>query len=426
MKRHTRIAETPSRRLARPASVALALALLAGFDAGSAAADEVIVELNNGQTLVGELVREDAQQITVADAETGRNRILPRSSIASVTPRPSAAQEYARRSAELEPEDLDGRWNLAYDMHERKAHALALQELDALAQRFPRGQNASHDRIYFLRDAVRQSLAQAQAQSGPRGQDGPSSADQARTASTPASKTDRVLNVAEPQTLTPEQINLLKVWELPADLSDPRLVVRVDRRTLETVLDRFSDSLDPALRSRRGRSEFLREDGWKHAEFLFELEARDFYKDIQVVRGPDTLQEFARRFNPGHVCRYFAPRFASGQTGLFLFTSAPGLEAQALTNFLILSQASTSGGLRYINRDEPAKSLLVQWSLPRGVAELPAPDVPGWTPAFSGLDDPDCVRLVDWIASLYSPQPEYGIDYTPPVYTLPVAPGAQP
>ena len=414
MKRSTPTASRPS-LAAAPRAIAVAFALAAALAAGAAGAEAVVVTLNSGQTLTGEKVRETDTQLVLRD-EAGRTRTLAKSDIASVAPRLSPQQEYAQRSAKLAPDDLDGRWTLAYDMHERDANDLALRELEALARRFPQGENASHDRIYFLLQTVRNEIARSQPRT--RSEDA-SAAESRRTTGpqAPAVVGDRVLTPAEPQRLSREQINLLKVWELPIDLERARITVRVSRDVLEKVHEEYQQDLPQEYRGRRGRSDFLRLRGWEHAQMLFDLEARPYYGDIEVIRGPETLQTFQNRIHPGHVLRYFAPRFATGQTDLFLFAPGPGAspESVAMSNFFILSQAEAAGG-RFINRDDPAQSLLVQWSLPREVADIPAPQVPDWSPAFDSLDDPECQNLMRWIGTLYAPMPDYGIDYALPVY----------
>ncbi|MEM6749173.1 MAG: hypothetical protein AAF612_01765 [Planctomycetota bacterium] len=418
MKRSTPMASRPSLAAgARACAVGLALvvALLVLLPAGPARAEAVVVTLNSGQTLTGEKVRETDAQLVLRD-EAGRTRTLAKSDIASVAPRLSPQQEYAQRSAQLAPEDLDGRWTLAYDMHERGANDLALRELEALARRFPQGENARHDRIYFLLQTVRNEIARSQPRD--RGEDAAAAESRRTTGSqAPAVVGNRVLTPAEPQRLSRDQINLLKVWELPIDLENARVTVRVSRDVLEKVLEDYQRELPQEYRGRRGRADFLRLRGWQHAQMLFDLEARPYYGDIEVIRGPETLQTFQNRIHPGHVLRYFAPRFASGQTGLFLFGPGPGAspESVAMSNFLILSQAEAAGG-RFIDRDNPAQSLLVQWSLPREVADIPAPQVPAWAPAFDSLDDPECQNLIRWIGALYAPMPDYGIDYAVPVY----------
>ena len=98
--------------------------------------------------------------------------------------------------------------------------------------------------------------------------------------------------------------------------------------------------------------------------------------------------------------------------GLDLFNARPDDEAEAYTNFFLLSRF-THEGKAMIDRDRPELSLLLQWGLEREAAKFPAPDVEGWRPRFRSPEDGDYRRLVDWIDSLFDNDPGYGITYPP-------------
>src|SRR5690554_1854248 len=49
----------------------------------------------------------------------------------------------------------------------------------------------------------------------------------------------------EPVLLTPEQINLIRVWELPTDLNAARVTIRIPREVMLEIFDQFRD--DPLV-----------------------------------------------------------------------------------------------------------------------------------------------------------------------------------
>ncbi|MEO1236045.1 MAG: hypothetical protein AAFX76_04580, partial [Planctomycetota bacterium] len=181
-------------------------------------------------------------------------------------------------------------------------------------------------------------------------------------------------------------------------------------RTLDMFLERYSDhALVPA--GRRDRAAFKRQNGREQLELFFQVQARDLYDRVDISPTPAPLDRFRRSVNPDYVARYFAPTFGQGAVpGLTLFNRRPRLEAEALTNFYLLTRFS-NGGDPMINRADPEQSLLLQWGLPREDARFPAPDVDGWRPAFRSSDDAEFRRYAEWIASLYPEELDYGIRY---------------
>ena len=69
-------------------------------------------------------------------------------------------------------------------------------------------------------------------------------------------------------------------------------------------------------------------------------------------------------------------------------------------------------GYQMIDRDRPADSLLIQFALPRNLADTPHPDVPGFKPVFRMLKDPKYDQFLRWISNDLAPPPQrdYGIE----------------
>jgi hypothetical protein len=97
-------------------------------------------------------------------------------------------------------------------------------------------------------------------------------------------------------------------------------------------------------------------------------------------------------------------------------------ELAGYTNFYILQNYTKAvkadsgvfgkGDLRMIDRQQPERSILLQYALPGAIAEYDHPDVNGYRPAVRGLNDPRYHQILDWIgSSLKAEDPNYGIDY---------------
>ncbi|MEM6391653.1 MAG: hypothetical protein AAF797_02655 [Planctomycetota bacterium] len=323
-----------------------------------------------------------------------------------------AEREFEQKREALEDDDIDGRYQLAFDMYRRDELKIALSELKDLESRAP-----DDGRMPRLIRLIERRLARdAQSQPPPPATDAPA-ADQPPA---PEKEYSGRL-VGEPVYLDDEQRNVLAVFELPADLAAAKPNIRIDRTVMQQALLDYADRPE-VPRGRQAQADFLREPGWKQLELLFQLRAREYYGKARVLREPDALRFYRSRINRNYVGGYFRNHFGSGSLPLYLFLKNPGEQREAYTNFFILSQY-TYNGRPMINRDRPEDSLLVQWGLPRAEARFPAPDIENWEPYFNSTDDRRYTELVDWIRSLFVPQPTYSIEYTPPTFDVaPVIP----
>lgn len=220
-----------------------------------------------------------------------------------------------------------------------------------------------------------------------------------------------------PRLLEPEQINVIKVWELPTDLDDMQVSVRIPRAIMLEVFDRYRS--EPEVpKGRAEQQAFLRRPASEQLELLFNLAPahpgiRAYYQDVQVNGEPASMIEFRRRVYGNYIQRYFRRYFGGGEVPQVTLVSAAGNSlVEMYTNFYILHMAEVNGR-RMIDRGSPEDSLLLQWGLPREAARFPAPDVSGWRPMFRGVDDPNFVRMAETLGMLYD-SPDYGIDYPLP------------
>lgn len=221
--------------------------------------------------------------------------------------------------------------------------------------------------------------------------------------------------------LSEEDIELIKVYEVNLDADPPPRVV-IPKTELRNFLKDFQDN-DRVPRGKTDQRKWLESDGHKQLALLFQLRARDYYKHVRIRSRIESLQAFGN-IHRRYIVEYFQPTFGSGQVpGLFLFPRTRGLDADRLemTNFYILTQADIDGK-RFIDRNSPEDSLLVQWGLPRESAKFPAPaGLKDWAPKFKDTDDERFEELVDWIKSLITANQgsDYGVEYKTPKHKKP-------
>jgi len=361
-----------------------------------AQAREAVVTTHDGRTLSGELVSEDPATVTLLIS--GIKTPIPRRSIQEVKLLPSPREQYRQMRAELEDDDLDGRYRLAYTLYEKKWFDLAMTELRSLEIDFP-----DSDKVRSLKTVV-QSRLDRQQQSAPR-------KDQASDAPKKAPVNVVTQAPGAEMRLTPDQINLIRVYE--ADLqAQPR--VTFPPETIEKLFKNYKTD-DRLVKDQRA---FRRMPGYEQLKVLFDLQARELYGDVVIRQDPPAIKAFRSQLHQRYVLNYCATTGCHGDKspgGLFLFRIQPNSDATVYTNFYILSRMENAQG-SMINRDNPRRSLLLQYGLKRDAAATPHPDVPGWRPQFVSEQDKRFEAYVDVIDQLYKPAPRYGISYSPPVW----------
>ncbi len=219
--------------------------------------------------------------------------------------------------------------------------------------------------------------------------------------------------------LTPQQANLLKVFEL--DL-DQRPAVVVPRHVGEEVMQKFAgDPLVPV--TKEGRDALIAEGSLGLVDLMFRLRARDYYSQIRVLSTPEPLQKFREEIQQGLLLSGCATSGCHGSFSggrLVLATRRPTSEIGALTNFLIINEFRMSDGSALLNFQKPEHSALIELALPRDQSARPHPPAPHpetgadqWRPFIRGRSDPRAARIAAWVASLYQPRAQYSVGYTP-------------
>lgn len=222
--------------------------------------------------------------------------------------------------------------------------------------------------------------------------------------------------------LNAEQINLMKVYEV--DLRDPpsmNVPPDVTRRFLAAYAGRDVEGLGTVPSSPEAKELFVRQRPADLLAWFFAARAREFYGQVRVRENPAAMRAFVREVHNNWLINSCATTKCHGgeEAGrLWLTNQRAGSEPAAYTNFLILERFRTADGKGLIDYDQPERSPLLDFGLPREVAVFKHPEVPGkgkWRPVFQDRDDDRYLRAIDWIKSMYRPRTGYPIEYTPPV-----------
>ncbi len=394
--------------------------------ATAASAREVELALKDGRQIAGELVTETSAAITVRIK--GIDATIPRTEIKDdgVHYKLNLQEQYQEKRDLLADDDLNGHFELArwlYDQKTPESYKLSLAELDSILTAHPDHQQAS-----LLRSVVQDRIKSLTKTTTPT----------TPTPTTPKPPTDKpettdkppVSDGKTPRLLTPEEMNLIRVYEVDID-SQPPPVINVTKDVIEAVLKKYRQ--DPILADyigTNGERKLLSMDGADQLKILFKLQARDFYKKVQVREEPANLKNFKTRVNATYLVRYCGACHGEGKTpGFFVFTQRATVDQVAYTN-LILAGRAKGNGVPFLVPGQPESSALVQYGLPRKDATTPHPDVRGWKPFFSNREDKRYLDILDWIKSLYKHPDDYPIEYKmpapPPVKPVPGAAPAAP
>ncbi len=377
---------------------------------------EVVLSLRGGREVSGVLVREDAKIITlrIEGIETG----FEKSSLTGMRELPPVLERYVTMRSLLSDDDLDGRVLLVEWLRSRQMYQLALFEINAVLDRDPMHARARELKLWLdLQVNLTESRAAGEQ---PGGADADAKAAyQAR---------QRAKN--EFPLLSPDQINLIKVYEV--DLRHPPPLL-IKRATIEQLIRMFPASpLIPA--TPEGREALLRQTPERLLELMFRLQARELYGQVLVRGHPDSLERFRNEVHGRWLVNTCATAqcHGGGEAGrLWLYDRKPFSDETVYTNFLILERFRLADGTPLLNYSEPARSPLLQMGLPTELSLYPHPSVPrtkgsrGWHSVFRTAEDKRFQEAVGWLSTMYRPRPEYPIKYEPPRFEMKDETGAE-
>ncbi len=325
---------------------------------------------------------------------------VPRDRIWHVTLDMAFDERYRKLKAALRDDDLDGRLAMCRWLFDQRAYDEALDETRSLIATRPL------DEAKRLLAALEAQVSVIRTTPVPSAAGG-STAVGAQSTHLP----DRLL--------TPEEINLIKVYEI--DFEHPPAVTVPVQTIKDLIATHASSDLIPERESERTR--LLTRDPLEIVKLMFDLRARDLYAQIVVDSEPASLNQFRLKVHNAWLLSNCATSRCHGGVDagrFFLHARNQASDSVRYTNLLILLR-STFDGRPMIDFDHPHDSLLVQHALPRSSARFPHPDVPGWKPVFDRSNErlmSDCER---WVQSMHQPRPEYPVEFTPPALASPDA-----
>ena len=366
-----------------------------------------VVRLTDGQTIEGDIIREEADSVTVAIR--GIETLITRDRIESISYTETRAKEFEQRRAALEANDVAGhialaRWGFDNRLYTEAEHLLrhVLAEID------PNSREAQD-----LLNLVRRQIALERRQANPPQHEQPAG----QPDTPPADVEERtVLNAA--------QIQQFKRVELRDNDTGVRL--RVPNEIRRHVIE----AAGPGVNSRQ----FANLRPAQQLAAIREYGTPEMVLETEITGDPATIAAYRQRIQPIVLagCAGAGCHAVPGQGDFGLFPRADASEPASYTNFLILQEytktieSTTTGGgvfaaettqLRMIDRTRPQQSLLIQYMLPRNLATHPHPETRGYDGVARGVGDPRIRAIGEWIEALGPFAPEYGVDYQIPSRT---------
>ncbi|MFK7759273.1 MAG: hypothetical protein AB8C13_04925 [Phycisphaerales bacterium] len=353
---------------------------------------ECVVTFTNGRQITGILM--DSSEDAVVLRINGIDTTYQRSKIANTRFLPSVESRFTQFRSALADDDIDGRLLLVDWLRDRRAYAMAVRELDSILEISP-----NHPQAQLLKTWLSQHLKLVQNRS---------------TKEQQASKKTRTPAKSDIPLLTPEQINLIRVYEI--DLDDPPKL-KVDKSTIQKLMQESPDMFPV---NEQDRERLLDGSDLDRLKLLFRFKARDLYDEIQVFEDPQTFKDF-KKFVAGNTgwlingCATAQCHGGQEAGNLQLVGSRANSPESLYTNFMILDQFQLKDGSPLMNYTDPERSPLVQYGMVRSRSLSPHPEVDAanigrdWRPIFRSTKAKNFNRTIEWIRTLYTPRPDYGV-----------------
>ena len=308
----------------------------------------------------------------------------------------SIDEEYRRRTAALDPADIEGHLALA-------AWARGKRRFDLVSVlcKYVLSLRPDHVNARLLLAEAAQALNPASAPAG----------------AAPRRPRERL---SAPQMLSDRDINRLKFYELRIDGPPEPMQVRFLRRQGDATVEelvrqdilRKGEPLDAGWSAvlERGRNDeklrlTVRETGAKYAD------------RIDIRSNPKVFEDFRRHVLPlvNRGCARGGCHTGPDAEAFRLPSGARQSDRYLFTTFLLLAEGDPPGG-PLINRSIPEESTLLTYMLPASETRRPHPPLPAgrMSPAIRSRAERNYQLVLDWISSLRVPRPTYELDYVYP------------
>lgn len=361
-----------------------------------------LLVMNDGRRFRGKIKSKDRFEIVLEIA--GIDTRFKLADILDIVPLKTFDEYYRELKSSITRENYLQRLQLCQWIYRRHRLELAATELEELLDDNPRLDEA-RELLRIVNAAIELEDAQAEARLEKQGGDGPK-----------AAPGEGAGQLSPTMLLSDDQVNLIRVYEIDVK-NPPPLLIR--RSTIERLLNEHAmDESFPT--SPEGKKAYYRRDPIDILSDMFRLQARDLYGEVHVRGEPLSLNKFRLRVHNTWLMNSCATNQCHGglEAGrFFLFNKQSHTANTVYTNLLILERTSLHGE-PFLNYDRPERSPLLQLGLPQDRSIFPHPQVDGWRPTFRDQSDPQFTRAVDWMRSMYTPRPDYPIEYQPPFVTF--------
>ena len=378
---------------------------------------EAVLTLIGGQQVEGFLVEQTASRVILKIGNIDTTFGIEK--IGTVRLLPTVESRHKQMRSAIEDSDTDQLLSLTEWLVRRRRFELAKTEVDAILLRSPENGPARRMRDMIGTQIMLRDAAPSDGVTTLPASPGEATAKPAAQAGEAASPDQAPPGLSNFPLLTGEQINLIKVFEI--DLTKPPPMT-VPRDAMSRVLEQYAGHpLVPG--AREGRDAILRQTPVEQLNLLFQLKARDAYGQVKVQGQPESMAKFRDTVLTTFVLNGCATSACHGGLDagrLVLMNRRPNSDATVYTGFYILENFRTSSGKPLIDYDNPERSALLHYGLPRADSLAKHPIVPkgenntdAWKPAFKSPSDRRYTDTIAWIRSMYRPRPDYQIDYKP-------------
>jgi len=366
---------------------------------------ECIITLISGRKITGELIRQNS--LIVIIGIDGIETTFQRNNIASVNLLAPVAQRFQEMRESIPDDDIESRLTLVEWLRARRAYDLAIKELESVLIIEP-----NNPRAKLLHTWLTEYDKLGSTNTRPNSDD---KSDQ-KPENQPSKGKLSLRNTITP--LTPEQINLLRVYEI--DLRNPPKI-KVPDDTLKELMRRVPDAFSPNEDERKAIFKLPEIDKLR---IIFTHKARDLYSQVVILEDPSSMKMFKEDVHSqrGWIINACATTRCHGgvNAGQFqLINTRSNSTETVYTNFYIIEQYTLADGSSLINYDDPQRSPLLQMAMVEKNTLTPHPEIPrdypgtGFRPIFRSTRDRKYRDAIEWIRSMYQPRPEY--EFTDPI-----------
>jgi hypothetical protein len=365
-----------------------------------------MVELRDGSMLMGDLVSDGFDEVVLRIR--GVISRFPRESVVQCRLDLTLEQKYRRFKELMEPDAWLRRFELASWLFDEEAYELAREELREIV-----AGSQLPEAIRLLRIVDAQIAMEAGTLPPGHSIERPDRDDDTGPVD--------LKDMLPQEILSSDDVNVIRVYEI--DFRNPPTRIHVSPDTIRELLEKYgADKRIPA--DSAGRTRLFRADPLEIVDLMFKLKARDLYSRIEVQSEPPALNLFRQKVHDAWLIPNCATsRCHGGLDGGRFFLHRRGSKSERVryTNLLILERWNELD-MPLIDFDDPGRSLLIQYALPRNEARFPHPEVKGWQPAFTQSNQRLLRDSIRWIESMYKPRPGYPIDFEAPVLSTPELP----